>query len=218
MTHPSAREPRYCLLDQQQNVRVSVEFSGVDHCEPIDAALEDLSSGGAKLILERNIPLHEAVQLQIDDPTSGLNIEVNAEVCWLRPTDDGCWRLGCAFSPRLPEDIFGTLAQRGHIERRHGERHATVMRTTARWELEDKDMPVCIADFSVGGFCLLCPLPGRTGQRLRLQFPATGSDAVTWIAAKAQWQADIDDGFLVGFIFNDSEDYERLKRSLYVPG
>jgi hypothetical protein len=100
----------------------------------------------------------------------------------------------------------------GVLERRRFRRDAVSGRAIAKWETLPGAFGVRTVDISEAGFCILCPKPGQTGQRMLLSH-GTG-DATITLQAKAQWCAKLERVYLVGCAFLDHQGYLSLKEAL----
>ena len=203
------RDNRYKGL-QGEDVKVVIERKTEGEPEEVVARLLDISRGGAKLTVTACIPFEEAVRLKIDIPDLHVELVIAADVCWTRPADDGGWMLGCAFKPKLPEDALDQLAKGGYVDRRRHARTPLVLRATACWELGETSIPVRLQDASEGGFAMLCPQLGETGQRLLLHL-CNDDGSPASIPAKIQWRLKTGDEYLIGCSFSNEKDFELLR-------
>lgn len=201
--------------DARYHIRRGHEVSVLIHTErqgdrgTVKAELLHISSCDARLRTRQPVAATEIVGLQLKARNLNPMISVSGEVCWMVPAQGNSWWVGCAFDPPIPAETLAHFAAIGILERRQQQRERITLATTAKWELSEDASTVKIVDYSKGGFCLKSTDEGRPGERLLLQF-RTGDGRDVLVQAKAQWQVETDDGFVVGCQFLDAEDYEVL--------
>jgi Tfp pilus assembly protein PilZ len=209
MTNLIERAPRY-RLSRDGNMTIVIEYEGEESLQTVSAVLLDISTGGAKLQTDVAIPMRDIVMLQLQVPELKRTMTVSGEVCWVSPTNESKWHLGCSFRPPMPEETLDEFAQHNILERRRHERHQVALRTTARFELSQDESPVWILNISEGGFCILTQRDGVPGERVQLILEPEGCSPIH-IRAKAQWQVETDEGIVVGCEFRNASDYEVLR-------
>ena len=202
------RAPRY-RLSRDGDINVVIEYEGEDILQTVPAALLDISTGGAKLQTDTAIPMRNIVMLQLQVTEIKRTLTVAGEVCWASPISEGKWRLGCSFRPRMPQDTLDELAQGNILERREHQRQLVTLRTMARFELSQEESPVWVLNISPGGFCLLAQRDGKPGERVCMLFEPENGPPIN-VRAKAQWQVETDEGYVVGCEFLDAGDYQVL--------
>ncbi len=203
------RAPRY-RLSRDGNITVVIEYEGDETLQTIPAELLDISTGGAKLQTDVSIPMLNIVMLQLQVPELKRTLTVSGEVCWVKPTHEDHWHLGCSFRPPMPQDTLEEFAQCNILERREHQRHQVTMRTRARFELSQDESPVWILNISEGGFCILTQRDGVPGERVQLILEPENCSPIH-IRAKAQWQVETDEGIVVGCEFLHTRDYQVLR-------
>ena len=178
--------------------------------ETIHGQLLDLSPRGAKISLGENLRFAESIGFRfvIPDPTADVNVD--AEVCWVRPSGDSQWHVGCSFASPIPQQIFDRLASGGIINRRRHPRCPVSIRAAARWELDTETSPVEIRDYSDGGFCMASARRGRAEGNVMVEFE-TGSDTPVRILAEVRWQIERDGEYLSGCRFKSGMAAELLR-------
>ncbi|MBI3468394.1 MAG: PilZ domain-containing protein [Planctomycetes bacterium] len=172
----------------------------------------DVSEGGIKLRVGAALEFEEPIGLKLRTEDGHLDLTLSCRVSWLRKEDKASWLIGCNFVPELPSEALQRMFTTGLIERRRFRRDAVSGRAVAKWELLPGAFGVRTVDISEAGFCILCPKPGQTGQRMLLSH-GTG-DATITLQAKAQWCAKLERVYLVGCAFVDHQGYLSLKEAL----
>lgn len=173
----------------------------------VEAELLRISSCDARLRTQQPVAAKEIVGLQLRAKNLNRMISVSSEACWIVPARGNRWWVGCAFDPPIPAETLAHLAAIGILERRHQTRERITLAATARWELSGEASTVQVVDYSREGLCLKSAEKGRPGERLLLQLQTgDGQDTLVW--AKAQWQVETDDGFVVGCRLLNAEDHK----------
>jgi hypothetical protein len=192
------------------NITVVLEYEGEESLQAVSAELLDISTGRAKLQTEVAIPMRDIVMLQLQVPELNRTMTVSGEVCWVSPTSEGKWMLGCWFRPHVPVEVLDEFAQHAILERRHHDRKQVTLRTMARFELSQQQSPVWIFNVSAGGFCCLTHRDGVPGERIVLTVqPVDGREIP--LRVKAQWQVETNEGVVLGCEFSKPSDYDVLR-------
>ena len=199
------RDPRYHVKSGKEvSVVVHTEVDG--KTDSTKAELIDISSGGARLRTREPISDREITGFDLKVRRPKRMISVAGEVCWMVPANGDYWWLGCSFNPKIPDETLHQFAEGGILERRQHDREMIALMSTAKWELEKDAATVRILNFSEGGFCLLSQNEGKPGERVLLQFAlANGKELL--VTAKAQWQVESDEGFVMGCEFLQPTDH-----------
>ena len=185
---PLQRETRFQLRGESE-VLVRRRFD----CEPreVRGRLLDLTVSGAKFSLDLPLTVEESVTLYFRFGELNLNFMVDAQIRWSRAAAGELWWLGCAFSPKMPDEHLASLAGKGYIEWRPEARRKIDLAAAACWEMtSDKDVPVRIADISSGGVGLRSPHAAAPGQRIIIR--SAGGAASDWRfrpVANGRWNA-----------------------------
>jgi hypothetical protein len=208
---PVPRPTRYPVRNLDQTFAVIEREAGREP-QTLTAEPMDVSEGGIKLRVSTALAFEEPIQLQLGSHDGRLDLTLSCRVSWLRQEDDGAWYLGCNFTPQLPPDALEAMFATGMIERRRFRRDSVSGKAVAKWELLPGAFGVRAVDISEAGFCILCPKPGQTGQRMLLSH-GTGDSTIT-LQAKAQWCAKLERVYLVGCAFVDHQGYLSLKEAL----
>ncbi|MCA9100027.1 MAG: PilZ domain-containing protein [Planctomycetales bacterium] len=179
----------------------------------IHGTLDNSSQGGVRLCLDDCLPRgeHATMRVYFDDGTGGRDgqLELDINVCWSRPTEDGKWSVGCDCETELSDGVLAMFADRGQIERRQAARRPTQIVAMARWELSIEERPIEIIDASLGGFCFRAASMGSTGDRLLVRMTTMqGNEAV--IPAELCWSARTDSGHVGGCRFVNETDHCHL--------
>ena len=202
------RETRYTVA-KARSIRIAVRRTVEDREETLKGTLIDLSQGGAKLLVPVSLQFSETVKLKMTIPNLDLTIDVNSEVCWIRPAEDNQWLVGCSFTPKISEDALAQLAAEGIVERRSQPRHSVEMLATACWESEREPFPVVLRDYSANGFCMSSIQPGKVGQGVSIDLNTLG-ESDRDITGKVRWQIEWKGEYLIGCMMNGDDDFERL--------
>ncbi len=189
--------------------RITIQRVAADDNDMFDAELVDLSTGGAKFVVPNCLHFCEAVELRIHVSEIGLDISVNAQVCWMRTNEDGTWIVGCSFTPGISEEILLELGVGGYIDRRREQRHHANISATASWQLDKEQTPVVVSDYSTAGFCLSTPKVGTVGQRIILRLESAEESHT--IAGMVQWQVKAHDTRLMGCTFTNGDGFRHLR-------
>ena len=72
--------------------------------EPILCQPVNLSRHGAQLLVSQAIKIGESVTLRFEGEESGVNLETNATVCWIRDVGQGAFAIGCDLSTEIPAE------------------------------------------------------------------------------------------------------------------
>ncbi len=205
------REPRY-EISSLKSITAHIKRKTADQKETIAGQLLDLSRSGAKVSAAACLQFAEEITLQIAAAQLGFQIELDAKVCWIRPSDSLQWLIGCSFSPPLSEESIAQLAMSGIIERREHTRQPVCIAATAKWQLEEETFPVEIRDYSTGGFCLVGKRSAQVDQGVQIYIPK--SDTETYkISGRARWQMGQDGTYVLGCSYSGSEDFEQLNEA-----
>ena len=202
------RAPRVEMRDGRHG-GVVIERSTAQGPSTIGGRLVDISRGGAKLALDTCVPFGETVSLCVAVAEINLHFQVQAEISWSRQGEGGTWLVGCCFNPSLPDETVDRLARSGYLERRRSPRYPISIGGTVRWELSAAVDPVCLADLSLDGFSMLCAKAKAPGQRFRLELDDDNGQT-TAVAGKTQWQAETEDGHLIGCSLMNRQDFHRV--------
>ena len=211
--HPS-RDARFPVLEGQK-IWVTIERDGSSP-EKIDANLEDISRKGMKLRVAAFPSLKEAIVLKVVVPELGVDLSIDAQVCWTRPAPDDAWYLGCSLHPDLPEKLLTDLAVKGYLQRRREPRQPVDLPGTMRCEGSPDVVPARVLDYSTGGFRLASSCTAATGRRLLLRFDEQAADTEP-VVAKTMWQVQTPAGHQIGCTFVNRDGHriflEMLRRN-----
>jgi len=204
-----SREPRF-QIGSDLALEAVIERAVAGGVESIEAEVVDISCGGAKMRLPQPVSLDGAVTMNIKASEQPRTISVAADVCWTRLAGaDQRW-VGLSFKPEIPEAVLTDWAQAGHLNRRQQLREKIASRWTAQWELDSSRVPVRLLDLSTSGLCLLSQQGGTPGECVLLQpDPPDGHEVL--VKAKARWQIETDDGYVIGCEFVNKHCYAMLR-------
>lgn len=191
---------------------IQIQRQVTKESETVEGRLVDLSTGGAKIAVGRSLKFSEAIGLRIIVPEMDLQIDVDAQVCWMRSANGDQWVIGCSFTPKISEELVVQLARRGYVERRRDRRHEIALPASACWQLEKDRIPVEVRDCSTGGFCIATEKTGDIGKQILLT--VTGQDEVRVIAGRIQWQVKVHNKILIGCSFSLADDYAYLRKAV----
>ncbi len=207
--HSQRREARYRAFDGHQVV-IIVEWTSQGQPATVQGRLIDLSRSGAKVAISSPIPVDEAFTLRLQVSELGLNLTLNAEVCWMRPAGPDSWYLGCVFAGELPDHVLPKLAASGYVDQRQDARYEISLEASARQELAgDSLLNVRLVNYSAGGFRLFSSQPATPGGRLLLEMHDALGGLVR-IPAKAVWQLEAEGGHHVGCCFLNNDGFDVL--------
>jgi hypothetical protein len=173
--------------------------------------LVDLSQCGAKFSVPEEIATNKSIRLKISVAELGMEFYVAGSLCWAKPGPDGNWFAGCSLEPGLPKNFFDQLARDGRINRRVHDRFDGFTNLGACFDVDGELTPVTLKNYSAGGFCVLSQVPAPIGHRFNLCI-AEPEEAV--MPSQTQWQLAVRDGYLIGCLLLDSNDFERLEALL----
>jgi hypothetical protein len=173
--------------------------------------LQDLSSTGIRLVLEKPIPLRKRIEFRIRTDESEFDWQVSAEVCWLRARGPDQWLLGCSFTSEFSETALDKLAVAGYVNRRKDPRLPISLAALARQELMSEAIGVRFEDYSRGGCRILSPSPLSVGERVML-IVAGPDDETFSLSARAVWQRQVAGGYSIGCCFINNSSYGHLSR------
>lgn len=196
------RDPRFKIRTGQA-LEVTLAKNGSRPDQSVLARLIDISRGGAKLSLASPVLFNSDALLRLKSPSLGLDLTMNAGMCWSRPEEERGWLLGCSFSPRLPEEVLSKLIESDVLERRITERRQRRIPITAQWELDPAPIPGYLWDVSEGGFCFLSP--SKAGEQVTIS--PTETRRSTTIRARRQWSLEVGGGYVVGCRYLNAGDH-----------
>ncbi len=208
--HPS-REARYPVL-QGRRIGVTI-VRDTSPPDTIEANLVDVSRKGVKLLVADCPSMEEAVVLNLAVPEIGLDLSVDAQICWTRTAPNDAWHLGCVLNPELPEELLTDLAVQGYLQRRRDPRYPIDLSATMRCEGSLDPVPARVLDYSVGGFRLESSHRAAPGRRLLVRFDE-GPACRDLVVAKTMWQAQTDSGHQMGCTFVNREGHRIFQEVL----
>jgi hypothetical protein len=218
ISNTGTEDLRFYIRDAKDiGVIVYTEVAGEK--ESTKAELIDISVNGARLKTREPLSAREIVGLEFRVKQPNRLISVSGEVCWMVPTAGDYWGLGCSFSPKIPLETLRQFAEDGILERRQHRREDLGFVSTAKWELDQDPNTVRIINYSEGGFCLMAHQRGKPGERVMLQFELDDGREIL-VRAKAQWQVESEEGFVLGCEFLHPRDFtifSDLKQAEQVP-
>jgi len=200
------REPRFSV-NNPQLVDITIQQPDGRVSQSINAELQDLSQGGARLLLSAPLLYDESADLAFRSTDLKLDLIVSADVCWMRPLEHGQWMLGCSFVPELPLGVLEKLFAGDILERRSAKRELHRLPVTAVWEAPPATMPAYVWDYSTGGFCLLSPC--RAGRQVSVAAePEPESPSVR---GQTKWELEMAGGYVAGCRFVDSDGFQQMQ-------
>ena len=108
----SGAEERRFWVRRSANLETSIQLPDSPHRDILRATIRDISRGGANLTVDQEIPPGQLLNLDLPHGEGGV-YTVLACVVRSKPTPDGHWVVGCAFSRELTdEDLPGFGAGR----------------------------------------------------------------------------------------------------------
>ncbi|MDG2384713.1 MAG: PilZ domain-containing protein [Pirellulaceae bacterium] len=198
------REPRYCVPDRDEHLRVMIESKNAQSCA-VSASLVDLSCGGAKLRVNKKINTNTEMCLSIEAPQLRDTLEISAAICWTGVAVGSDWWLGCKFNPEMPLSTLQAFATAGAIERRMTQRLSTKIDISATYKMGNDLIPIRLTNVSSGGFCLQSSDPIIPNSRilLRIDLEENGSTRTKTILAQSRWQVATNENYTIGCEFSD---------------
>ena len=172
------------------------------------ARLLNLSRKGAKFSVPVEFPLQKTLRIKLSVDDLALSLFVAAEVCWSEPDGNGGHHVGCSLNPSIPPGVFDRFAVDGRLDRRGSGRYTDTLGLRAIRKLSRKGEVVTLRNYSRGGFCMLSRRPAQPGERIEISVDERGRLS---IAAKTQWQVNLEKQYLIGCTFLDEKDFGRLQ-------
>lgn len=148
------RESRYGIRSGRELPVVIVASGDDGHVVEVQGSIVDLSRNGSKVELDAPISNQTHLRLQLKADALTGDVEIAANVCWCRPTDNDRWWIGCAFDEPLSFQILSQLALTGLIDRRNDPRKSYAMTVSCRRQLNDEEICGKLVNVSIGGFGL----------------------------------------------------------------
>jgi hypothetical protein len=170
--------------------------------------LRDLSEGGAKFVVSSPLQVREALAVTFKSEELGIALAISGEVCWTKPEGNDLWTLGCSFAPRLPHEILEKFFQGKVVERRVGSRKARRLPIMVKWDYQDPRLPAYLWDISQGGFSMLSTRTAGEHVSIEVQKPKQQ----LCLEARAQWQATLTSGYMIGCKFAQQNAYDLFER------
>ncbi len=200
---PNVSSPGNC------DTPVVVQWTSQGETVSTPGMLQDLSSGGIRLLLETPIPLKKTIRLRIRAIDLDFDCTLSAEVCWIRSRGPNQWLLGCSFATEFPESALATLAQEGFLNRRKDPRNPISLTAFARQELNEDAINVRLEDYSCGGFRMYSPTCLTVGERVLVLVSGRNNESLA-IASRVLWQLKADGGYFIGCCFLNHDSYGHL--------
>jgi PilZ domain-containing protein len=201
------REPRYTVC-RETHFEVALQQRTTSSVLKTTGLLRDLSEGGAKFVVSAPLQVREALAVTFKSEELGIALAISGEVCWTKPEGNDIWTLGCSFAPRLPHEILERFFQGKVVERRAGSRKARRLPIMVRWDYQDPRLPAYLWDISQGGFSMLST---RTaGEHVSIEMQKTRQQLC--LEARAQWQATLTSGYMIGCKFAQQNAYDLFER------
>jgi len=202
------RENRYQIRDDRP-LDVVIQRITLDGIETITGRVVEVSRSGVKLAVSGSIPFEETVPLKILNDDLGVEIEVQARVCWGRPGPGSTWTAGCRIAPAIDEKVIARLAEHGCLDRREAARTSIRLLTTVQWELQSTASPVSLTDLSTNGFGMRSAYCPALGQRLLVHVENGAGEGLS-LPAQVEWTAKEKGGYAVGCCLLKSDDVRHL--------
>jgi hypothetical protein len=201
------QEPRFHVCNET-HFEVALQQRTCSDAIKTVGVLRDLSEGGAQFVVSTPLLVREALAVTFKSEQIGIALAISGEVCWTRPEGQDLWTLGCSFTPRLPHEILEKFFQAQVVERRTARRKPRRLPIMVRWDDEEPVLPAYLWDVSLGGFSMLSTRVAGENvaietERLRRQYN---------LRARAQWQATVSGGFMIGCRFATANAFETFER------
>jgi len=188
---------------------ITVQWNSDGETVSTSGMLQDLSSNGIRLVLQKPIPVRKAIEFRIRAGEMDFDCNVSAEVRWMRARGPDQWLLGCSFTSGFSNSVLDQLAVAGYLNRRKDPRCPISVAALARQELMTETIGVHLADYSRGGCRMFSPVPMSVGERVMVVLAGTSRGTYS-LSARALWQLKVENGYFVGCSFLDNTSYGRL--------
>jgi hypothetical protein len=203
------QEPRYEVCRETHfEVALQQRTSTGTSSIKTTGVLRDLSQGGARFVVSSPLQVREALSVTFKSEELALALSISGEVCWTRPEGHDLWTLGCSFAPRLPHEILEKFFQGKVVERRTGARKARRLPIMVRWDYQEPRLPAYLWDISPGGFSMLSTR--SAGEHVSIEMDQRRRPLS--LEARAQWQATLSSGYMIGCKFAQHDAYDMFER------
>jgi hypothetical protein len=200
---------RYYTIIEPSRVQATVSSKETKSAGLHPAKLEKISATGAILLLAAP-PEFEGCQVSIVSSKLREPLLISAQIHWVQPNPAGDWHLGCAFDPRLTDEVFMQLLQSGLLERRSTPREPVRIRIHLQLEPATR-IPAIISDISRGGLCCLTTTSAPKGTRQVYAFASIEGKEFK-IPLKVRWSMHTCGQYFIGTEFVRQADSALLRR------
>lgn len=203
------RHPRYCVAPGKT---IPVVIQAMADRSPFSRGeIRDISRGGAKLIVDGEVPVGATVGVRFEARAAGLAETLPMRVCWAR-SNGSAWNVGCQFVEELAVEWLDRLAAAGWLDRRQELRRDVLVPARLKCELTDEQtVAVVLTNFSAGGVQIESPTPGAAGQRLLIEL-SDGDGRPIRIPMRAVWTQPCDGRHRIGCSYLNNEGAEIMRR------
>jgi hypothetical protein len=105
-----SRPPRH---EPQANTQSRLAIKSADARESVIAELVDLSRQGLKAVCDHQFRNGASVGVEIQLPTTSMQLSPSAKIRWCRIQEDGRWAVGLLFDQELSWEAMGELFLNG---------------------------------------------------------------------------------------------------------
>ena len=211
MTEATNRvEKRFSICKGQT---LSAWFLAAGSGEPGTAEVVDISPSGARMTIPAPVKTDQRITLQLSVADAGVDVQIEAVVCWVRLGREYRWLSGILFTESLDVGLLEKLASAGYIEQRSAPRTDILVSAQARRETFVEDLHVEITNLSETGFRFSSPQVMTPGDRVLVDAESEGREVA--IPAYVRWSgASEDDCFSAGCEFVDTSSFQYLKQHI----
>jgi hypothetical protein len=181
----------------------------------VHGSIVDLSRNGSKVELDGPISNQTRLCLQLSaDALAGV-VEIAANVCWCRPTDNDRWWIGCSFDEPLSFQVLSQLALTGLIDRRNDPRRSYAITVSCRRQLNNQEISGKLVNVSVGGFGLELNSPVEFTPDERLLITVIDDEpSHVPIVGRVCWSSNETTHTMVGCSFISKDCFPELRQQL----
>ena len=207
LTHSSVWNGEERRLWQRRAAMTTVRIQLDDESEPLTAQVQDVSPGGVRLQVARDIPHGRMLRIDLPESSPGMHTSVLACVVHVRRGGNGLFSVGCQFSTELSDqDMQGLGAPKRRArstDERHWERVPIAGSAAYRNVRQNGDKRAAtLHNISPTGLALLVDEEIQPGNLLQIELLAQGAtESLTMLACVVYLTPHGDDRWLIGCNF-----------------
>jgi hypothetical protein len=207
------REQRFSVEDLKQ-LQVVIRRIGEDDGKEFFADLVDISRRGLKIQVPICIGFAEELHVLIKSIKNEVEYEGICIARHMRSVSDGIWEVGCSLEPELSDEVINFVVGVSGKERRGSPRISLTQAAELKRQGQVDGVQVTIRNISLGGYCLHIPEEHDVGEKVKLQLEDPDGNEHS-IAGRIRWQNKVEDGYLIGCSFVDSNSHLVLLSCLH---